>query len=402
MATSIHLTEIYQRKLNFLIGSGASSGLFPTLWLPLIDSDDETKNETIETLATKLDKLAEKDSRYKNHHTLLFMYYYERIIKPIYQFKTSDVQTVQKHQCTGEPNCKTCAEFNTKKNVLINYEAFIESIIRLLQQKKHFEKRCNLFTTNYDGCIPLIADELIKKGHLEFHLNDGASGFIERTLSARNFNYYLCQTGVFGRNSSDIPQINFINLHGSGYWLKSEDTIKVDYNNLEHTVVIPETAKEALEQFDEIINHKNKKTTDLTESQFELNENDRDAFWNTYNKLPIVNPTKWKFHETVFEEHYYQMLRLLSYSLEEQNSVLISFAFSFADEHIRNLVKRSFSNHSLQVFICCFNEKEHKAMQEFFGGYKNVTLIHFEEKVLDFTAFNTDVFNAEILRDVTL
>lgn len=41
-------------------------------------------------------------------------------------------------------------------------------------------------------------------------------------------------------------------------------------------------------------------------------------------------------------------------------------------------------------------------MQEFFGGYKNVTLIHFEDKVLDFTAFNTDVFNAEVLRDVTL
>lgn len=165
--------------------------------------------------------------------------------------------------------------------------------------------------------------------------------------------------------------------------------------------MIPEAAQEALEQFDEIINHKGKKTTDLLEAQFELSEDNRDAFWNTYNKLPIVNPTKWKFHETVFEEHYYQMLRLLSYSLEEQNSVLISFAFSFADEHIRNLVKRSLSNHSLQVFICCFNEKEHKTMQEFFGGYKNVALIHFEDKVLDFTAFNTDVFNAEILRDVT-
>ncbi|MEZ8739566.1 hypothetical protein AB6E21_06025 [Photobacterium swingsii] len=401
MATSIHLTEIYQRKLNFLIGSGASSGLFPTLWLPLIDSDDETKNETIETLATKLDKLAEKDSLYKNHHTLLFMYYYERIIRPICQFKTSDVQAVREHQCTGKPSCEYCKKAEAKKETMLNYEAFIESIVRLLQHKRSFEKRCNLFTTNYDGCIPLVADELIKRGHLEFHINDGASGFIERTLSARNFNYYVCQTGVFGRNSSDIPQINFINLHGSGYWHKSEDTIKVDYNNLERTVVISDVGKEALKQFAEIINNKDKKTTDLTETQFELSEADRNAFWNTYNKLPIVNPTKWKFYETVFEEHYYQMLRLLSYSLEEQNSVLISFAFSFADEHIRNLVKRSLSNHALQVFVCCFNEKEHKTMQEFFGGYKNVSLIYIEDKDLDFSTFNTDVFNTEILKDVT-
>ncbi|MEZ9336080.1 hypothetical protein AB4171_25610 [Vibrio sp. 10N.286.51.A4] len=115
MATSIHLTEIYQRKLNFLIGSGASSGLFPTLWLPLIDSDDETKKETIETLATKLDKLAEKDSRYKNHHTLLFMYYYERIIKPICQFKTSDVQAVREHQCSGEPSCENVKSLIQKR-----------------------------------------------------------------------------------------------------------------------------------------------------------------------------------------------------------------------------------------------------------------------------------------------
>lgn len=65
MAT-IPLNEIYQHKLNFLIGAGASSGLFPTLWLPLKDSDDEKKNETIETLATKLDQLGDQ---YKSLYT---------------------------------------------------------------------------------------------------------------------------------------------------------------------------------------------------------------------------------------------------------------------------------------------------------------------------------------------
>ncbi|MCA4020712.1 hypothetical protein [Vibrio vulnificus] len=395
MAT-IPLNEIYQHKLNFLIGAGASSGLFPTLWLPLKDSDDEKKNETIETLATKLDHLGEQ---YKDHHALLFMYYYENIIEPVCKFQLSDVHIPHDEECTNDDQCKVCEEIKLRKKTIENYEIFIDSIVRLLQQKNDFQRRCNLFTTNYDGCVPLVADKLIKKGNLEFYINDGSSGFLERTLSARNFNNYVCQSGVFGRNSSDIPQINFINLHGSAYWRKLNDTIKVDYNFLDTAVVIPEEARDSLKQLSDILSDETKTTQDLLALNVEINEDIRTAFWDSYDKLPIVNPTKWKFHETVFEEHYYQMLRLLSYRLEEQNSILISFAFSFADEHIRNLIKRSLSNHKLQVFVCCFNDKEHETMYGYFSGYKNVTLIKFDGENLDFTKFNKAVFNADLLRD---
>lgn len=392
----ISLNEIYQHKLNFLIGSGASSGLFPTLWLPIKNHDNPEKEETIETLATKLDKHGEK---YKHHHALLFMYYYKNIIEPVCKFQLSEVTKTHK-DCKVE-ECETCKKDERRIEAIKNYEIFIDSIVRLLQQKNDFQRRCNLFTTNYDGCVPLVADKLIKEGNLEFCINDGANGFFERTLSARNFNNYVCQSGVFGRNSSDIPQINFINLHGSAYWRKADDTtIKVDYNTLDTAVVIPEDARDSLAQLSAILNDETKTTKDLLNLNVELKEEDRAAFWDSYDKLPIVNPTKWKFHETVFEEHYYQMLRLLSYSLEEQNSVLISFAFSFADEHIRNLIKRSLSNYKLQVFICCFDEKEHETMNGYFSGYKNVTLIKFDDERLDFAMFNEEVFNADLLRDV--
>ncbi|VEL95968.1 hypothetical protein ALT761_00927 [Alteromonas sp. 76-1] len=393
---AIPLNEIYQHKLNFLIGAGASSDLFPTLWLPLKDSDDEKKNETIETLATKLDQLGEP---YKSHHALLFMYYYENIIEPVCKFQLGDIYIPHDEECTNDDQCKVCEKIELRKEAIENYEIFIDSIVRLLQQKSDFQRRCNLFTTNYDGCVPLVADKMIKKGNLEFNINDGTSGFLERTLSARNFNNYVCQSGVFGRNSSDIPQINFINLHGSAYWRKLKDTIKVEYNFLDTAVAIPEEARESLKQLTEILNDETKTTQDLLDLKVEINEGIRSAFWNSYNELPIVNPTKWKFHETVFEEHYYQMLRLLSYHLEEKNSILISFAFSFADEHIRNLVKRSLSNHKLQVFVCCFNDKEHETMHGYFSGYKNVTLINFDGEKLDFTKFNKAVFNADLLRD---
>ncbi|WPC72665.1 hypothetical protein [Vibrio porteresiae] len=395
MAT-IPLNDIYQHKLNFLIGAGASSGLFPTLWLPLKDSDNEEKNETIETLATKLDQLGEQ---YKSHHALLFMYYYENIIEPVGKFQLSDIYIPHDEECTNDAKCKVCEKITLRKETIENYEIFIDSIVRLLQQKSDFQRRCNLFTTNYDGCIPLVADKMIKNGHLEFNINDGASGFLERTLSARNFNNYVCQSGVFGRNSSDIPQINFINLHGSAYWRKLKDTIKVEYNFLDTAVAIPEEARDSLKQLSEILNDETKTTQDLLDLKVEINEGTRTAFWSSYDKLPIVNPTKWKFNETVFEEHYYQMLRLLSYHLEEKNSILISFAFSFADEHIRNLIKRSLSNYTLQVFVCCFNDKEHETMYGYFSGYKNVKLIKFDGENLDFTKFNKDVFNADLLRD---
>ncbi|MFT8210900.1 MAG: hypothetical protein ACMZI0_10575 [Symbiopectobacterium sp.] len=119
-----------------------------------------------------------------------------------------------------------------------------------------------------------------------------------------------------------------------------------------------------------------------------------DNFWDEYNKLPIVNPTKWKFYETVFEEHYYQMLRLLSYELEKPNSVLITFGFSFADEHILRLIQRSLSNPQLHTFICCYSNDSSNNMREEFKLWKNVQVIGPPEDTrMDFTNFNRYVFS---------
>src|SRR5690606_25960330 len=113
----------------------------------------------------------------------------------------------------------------------------------------------------------------------------------------------------------------------------------------------------------------------------------RTRFWAAYNELPIVNPTKFKFQETVFDEHYYQMLRLLSYELEKPNAVLITFGFSFADEHILNLIKRSLANPSLQVYVCCYSPIDKARLGEVFRAYENVCCITLEDEPLSFKAF---------------
>ena len=230
---------------------------------------------------------------------------------------------------------------------------------------------------------------MLRRGNIDFIVNDGARGFSKRYLQARNFNSLVSHTGIFDRHRIAIPQINLIHVHGSAYWYKDGANILVDYSKIKDDRLIQGSLFEKLEGFSEVLKDKTKKTYDLPKTI--LTNEEQRYFWGAYKKLPIVNPTKWKFHETVFEEHYYQMLRLLSYELEKPNAVFITFGFSFADEHILNLVKRSLSNPSLQVFVCCFNEHESKSMQQLFKTYRNVQYIS-TENYLDFSAFNDEIF----------
>jgi hypothetical protein len=360
--TQIKVDDIYDKNLNFLIGSGASYGLFPTLGLSIGKTLGET--HTVETIATHLEQSEDQDRL-----ALLFMHYYRSCIRPVCSFALDSI--------TGDL---------AKEQVVANYELFVRNILRMLEKRQPLDKRCNLFTTNYDGCLPLVADRMLRRGEVDFVLNDGARGFQQRTLRARNFDSFLCQVGVFDQHHSSIPQINVVNLHGSVYWKKFDKAILVSYTDLPSTDIVPAAAEAPLQAYSAVLNDSTKGLAHLPPHKFR--QATLSAFWEKYNQLPIVNPTKWKFHETVFEEHYYQMLRLLSYELEKPNAVLITFGFSFADEHILNLVQRSLSNPGLQVFVGCFDAAEVAEMEGTFRLYKNVTCFSASSGTLDFSAFN--------------
>jgi hypothetical protein len=368
MVDKLNINEIYDKNINFLIGSGASFGLFPTLALDIKNDWDEF--QTVETLATIFEQ-----SNERSLYTLLFMHYYKECIEPVMKF---DLESAKKNQ--------------EQKKVTDNYERFLNTLLVILQRRKSDEKTCNIFTTNYDGCFAHVADDMFKRGNIDFIVNDGARGFSRRYLQARNFNSVVSQTGVFERHRIAVPQINLIHVHGSAYWYKDGTSIRVDYSKIKGDRLIQGEIFERLQGFSHVLKDSTKTIGDLPATI--LTQEEQDFFWNAYTKLPIVNPTKWKFHETVFEEHYYQMLRLLSYELEKPNAVFITFGFSFADEHILNLVRRSLSNPSLQVFVCCFNEAEQISMQELFKIYRNVQFISVEG-FLTFSAFNDKVFTLD-------
>jgi hypothetical protein len=360
--------EVYDKDLNFLVGSGASYGLFPTLSLGLQKSVGQSWS--LEDLGALF--ASTSDARL----VPLFMHYYKTCIRPAQAFSV-----------------ESTAGDAVREQVVKNYRVFLATVLAILQRRKALDRRCNLFTTNYDGCFPLIADEILRAGNVDFVLNDGARGFSRRHLQARNFNTYLCQTGVFERHQVSVPQVNLIHLHGSVYWRKDAGGILVDYQGELEDDLIDKAEHALLKPFSAALNEHALPLGDLPTPVFSKDQ--LGAFWAKYEKLPIVNPTKWKFHETVFEEHYYQMLRLLSYELEKPNAVLITFGFSFADEHILNLVKRSLSNPRLQVFVCCHSLRTREHLVKEFREHRNVKCISLESGPLDFTAFNEKVFMLE-------
>lgn len=367
MFEPIEPVDAYNKNINILIGAGASADLFPTLALAIKDATGS--RETIETLATKFENNRERQ-------TALFMHYYNTCIAPVQMF-----------------NFESLYSDNRKKINLENYEIFLTTLLGLLERRKDLNRKINIFTTNYDGCLTHTADRILIKGSHDFVVNDGTSGFHKKYLHSKNFNIFQCQTGIFERSSYGIPQLNVIHLHGSVYWSKSTtgEKIEINYHNTFKNFLSTETIDQ-LKHYSAFLTNENNQTEDIPAINF--NEAQMEKFWGDYEKLPIVNPTKWKFHETVFEEHYYQMLRLLSYELEKPNSILITFGFSFADEHIRKLVQRSLSNPQLQTFICCYSDSDAHSMRKEFAPWKNVKVIGPpSDAKMDFTNFNKYVFS---------
>lgn len=364
----ISIGDIYDKDINFLFGSGASSGLLPTLQLNIRTGQGDA-HYSLEELATQF----EKEDANNRRLVPLFMHYYASCIRP------AETLTLESASAT-----------NVGATVINNYRTFLTTVLEMVKRRKALDRRCNVFTTNYDGCFPLVADALIKEGHTDFVLNDGTRGLTRHILQARNFGSYLCQSGVFGRYQASIPQINLIHLHGSVYWSKAGNSILVDYDLSERADLLSADQAARLHPFSVVLENQEAMLADLPATDFSGKE--LDDFWSKYKDMPIVNPTKWKFHETVYDEHYYQMLRLLSYELEKPNAVLITFGFSFADEHILNLVMRSLSNPRLQVFVCCYDARSHTAMEDTFKGHRNVKcLVLPGNQKMDFTAFNEQV-----------
>lgn len=117
----IDVTDIYEQEINFLVGSGASSGIFPTLATAM--KNETTGCETVETLAQYFEEENKQELK-----TLLFMYYYKECIEPVMSFNWES-EKVSDKLIDGK-----------KTKVIDNYKAFISTLYGILELRKAHEK----------------------------------------------------------------------------------------------------------------------------------------------------------------------------------------------------------------------------------------------------------------------
>ncbi|WP_010606797.1 SIR2 family protein [Pseudoalteromonas maricaloris] len=377
MASEFKLLDIYEQNLNFLIGAGASYGFLPTLAL---EAKDEIGNKyTFETLAKKYESNEQATK-------LLFMLYYQECIR----------DGLPKVFSSIPPNPNRPPE---QESVVHEYKRFLSNLINVLNRQKPSERRANIFTTNYDNCFETATEELLSERAAKFIVNDGSVGFQKRTFHTSNFNHRVVNKGAFDRHDTLLPQVNLLHAHGSVHWEQgqSDNEINLNYGQSSYIIIFDQNELDIIRAFKGLLYDSTKSLSDIEDflGSCDFSNLRLDYFWDKYTSIPIVNPTKWKFHETLFEEAYYQILRHLSYELERPNSVLITFGFSFADEHLLSLIRRALSNPSLTMYVSCFNNDELMSMQDKFKDYSNVGYICSEEGDLDFKHFNDAKFTLD-------
>lgn len=295
-------------------------------------------------------------------------------------------------------------------SILNEYSRFIHNNLEYLKLRNSrvSPKRVNIVTTNYDLFLE-SAVETILENNPRIFFNDGANGYVKRVLNTDNFNKTLLYSGIFDNYTNEMPVINMIKCHGSINWKKLQQQANnkhaiqispvesaitkinkslhefltkfekdienysllanLDFSNIQEFILLL-NSKEAV--LDELI----KDINNLSNYSGKLTSEIKDSL----EQLQIVFPTKRKFQSTLIEEHYFNMLRLLSYELEKEQSALIVFGFSFYDEHISDIVQRSLNNPNLIVLIFCFqNDNETEIISRFnFSGLsipKNIIFI---------------------------
>lgn len=366
------------KNINFLIGSGASMPLFSTL---SIGKNMPTFEELISS------PYIEDINRKK-----LYLYYFDNWIS--------------KMDSSSEKN-------ENYKSVFDSYYKFISMLIEILEREPlNKPRRINIFTTNYDMMFEKAFDKVNSKNKLAY-FNDGSSGFINKIISIDNFNLNVSHSGSCDKCRVELPTINLFKMHGSISWNKStinaEDRIEADYElkNLTKLKDVIEKNRDLqiTEQIATILYEIDEKQISMEEKCIEVNsrlgaiidnyesKEKLDKFYQEYKNLLIINPDKNKFYHTVYEQHYYQMIRNFSYEIEKENTILFVFGFSFNDEHILDIFKRSIINPKSKIYIVPFNEKAFNSISEKLKGYKNIEYVPTIEQLQNGVNGNYDFFN---------
>ena len=200
------------KRLNFLIGSGASSDAIPLMGQ--FNSFGAKANEELLKCVKDISKKALlicKDDKPKSSIEL------NERLKIFKSFKS--------------------------------YSKFMEGLIHCLNNvnSRTIPRSVNIFTTNYDLFLECAIDKVLRIQN--FVCNDGARGYFTKVLDWTNFNRVVAYKGINDNYNYELPLVNLIKPHGSVNWKREKENVLITPNVCDDPFVVPPTGTESKDTF---------------------------------------------------------------------------------------------------------------------------------------------------------
>ncbi len=202
---------------------------------------------------------------------------------------------------------------NLDKNKSYYHEKFAKKIL----QRPLNLKRANVFTTNYDLAFEYAFDKL------GVNFISGFSGFQKRTFKPEAFEYDLFFPGstTQGKVQRIEKVLRYYKIHGSLTWIKEQPSENNVYG--------------------------------ISEVPIEIVREKKD-----YTNIMIYPTTAKKSFTLDFP--YSELFRQFSASISQHQSVLVTYGYSFSDEHINDIIYQALTIPSFTLIIIDFNGTNEK------------------------------------------
>jgi hypothetical protein len=199
-----------------------------------------------------------------------------------------------------------------KENLLKNRVHYHEKFIKKVLQRPLNLKRSNIFTTNYDLAFEYTFDKL------GVYYISGFSGFQKRTFKPESFEYDIFFPGSItqGKVQKIEKVLKYYKIHGSLTWIKENPSPNNTYG----------IAEVPIEQI---------------------------RTGGGYENLMIYPTTTKKSFTLDFP--YSELFRQFSAAISQHQSTLITFGYSFSDEHINDIIYQALTIPSFTLIIIDYN-----------------------------------------------
>ncbi len=272
--------------LSFLLGAGCSSGAIPTM-------TDLFKKLDVNLIEKEV---PDKVLNNKNLEKMLqYLYAKEYISSLNEQNETKTIRDLIKEIKKLVFDAALCKVKQDDDNIKIRYSTTLEiykSFYKKLMYRENFFSKINIFTTNYDLFSEKAMDDL------RIIYCNGFSGNINRCFNPMTFNYaYAEQIGLSDKKYHIIDKYIYLyKLHGSINWIEEANENKL----------------------------------------FKIKEIQNPSFNNDDNNI-MIYPTPTKQNSS-FASPYSDLFREFQKKLLQPDNILVVIGYSFADEHINNII----------------------------------------------------------------